>query len=242
METNTFKVKNLIIGMMKKKQLLFCFSVLIIALLTGCGNSAEDSGSISEGVILYDAKPLDLGHPFASYAPSKMSVKFKNNNFYAYMSAGMGALTASFISNPEKRTFTQVIRLFSDKYFVLLDEDEIKKENQLSEMEIEPTKETKIIAGYNCKKAIVHLKGEEASEYDIYYTNEINVKNSNFSNPYFKLDGVLMEYRMKKFGLEMQFTATAIKHEEVDDATFDVPDNCEQITQEELTNKLKAFE
>jgi GLPGLI family protein len=226
-----------------RRWLFFCVNALLILIHTGCSNSGSSNGnSISEGVILYDATPLDQGHPFAAYAPSKMTVKFKDNTFSAYMSAGMGALTASFISDPENRTFTQIIRLFSEKYYVVQNEDEIKKENNLYNVEIEPTNETKVIAGYTCKKAIAHFKGEEPADYPVYYTNEINAANSNFSNPYFKLDGVLMEYRMKKFGLEMQFTATKITKEKVEDDSFEVPDNCKQISQEELTDKLKAFE
>lgn len=227
----------------KKHLFLFCSVIGIVLIAVGCaGDSASGSGAISEGVIVYDATPLDPGHPFASYAPSKMTVKFKNNNFSAYMSAGMGALTTSFISDYEKKTFTQVVRLFTDNYFVLLNEDEIKKENAKFDIEIKPTNETKMIAGYNCKKAIASVKGDEPVEYDIYYTTEIDLKNSNFSNPYFKLDGVLMEYRMQKFGLEMQFTATAVTKELVDDAVFEVPENCEQISLEVLEEKLKAYE
>ena len=225
-----------------KERLFLFFSVTIVTLITGCGSIENNDNLISEGIIVYSATPLDEGHPFASYAPSKMTVKFKDNNFSAYMTAGMGALTASFISNPEKQTFTQVIRLFTDTYFVVQEKEEIQKENQQVDIEIKPTKETKMIAGYNCKKAIASVKGDEPAEYEIYYTNDINIQNSNFANPYFKLDGVLMEYRMKKFGLEMQFTATSITKEKVDDAVFEVPENCEQISQEALTNKLKAFE
>lgn len=224
------------------KRLFLFFSTVIVTLITGCGTAEHNENLLSEGVIVYDATPLDEGHPFAAYAPSKMTVRFKDNNFSAYMTAGMGALTASFISNSESETFTQVIRLFTDTYFVVQKKEEIEKENQQIDIEIKPTNETKMIAGYNCRKAIVSVKGDTPVVYDIYYTNDINIKNSNFSNPYFKLDGVLMEYRMQKFGLEMQFTATSVTKEKVDDAVFEVPENCEQISQEALTNKLKAFE
>ncbi|MFY9308786.1 MAG: hypothetical protein WAQ28_06990 [Bacteroidia bacterium] len=227
-----------------KKYLLLVYAAIFIVLFTGgcSGDSNVESGGISEGIIVFDATPLDPEHPFASYAPSKMTVKFKNNRYSAYMSAGMGALTASFISDNEKQTFTQVVRLFTDNYVVILNKDDLKKENEKFDFEIKPTNETKMIAGYKCKKAIVNVKGEEPVQYDIYYTNEIDIKNSNFSNPYYKLDGVLMEYRMKKFDLEMQFTATSVTKEAVDDAIFEVPDQCEQISQEVLEEKLKAYQ
>ncbi|MES2592015.1 MAG: hypothetical protein V4608_09030 [Bacteroidota bacterium] len=224
-----------------KKRLLFSIASVCVFLGTGCGNSAKEEGSFSEGVITYAAEPVNMDDPMAAFAPSEMTVKFKNNNSAAQMSAGIGALDASFVSDLEARTFTQIIRLFSDKYFVIQNEAEIKKENESFDLEIEPTKETKVIAGYICKKAIVHQKGDEPTDFDIYYTNELKIENSNFSNPYYKLDGVLMEYRMKKFGLEMKFTTTGITKEKVDDAVFEIPENYEEITQEALLNKLKFF-
>ncbi|MGB3948863.1 MAG: hypothetical protein WBM13_12830 [Bacteroidia bacterium] len=226
------------------KQIFITLCIITVVLIgLGCGKSGKNAtGTVSEGVIVYEAAPLDMGHPFASYAPSEMTIKFKDNNCAASMSAGLGALTALFITSGEEHTFTQVIKLFSDTYVVIQNEEELKKENAFVDMEIKPTDETKMIAGYKCKKAIVNIKGEEPVQYDIYYTNEINIENSNFANPYSKLDGVLMEYRMQKFGLEMQFSATAVKKEKVEDEAFTIPEDAEQITQEELTNKLKAFE
>lgn len=223
--------------------LLLSSIIILVIVGVGCGKSGTNaSGEISEGVIVYEAIPLDLGHPFASYAPSEMTIKFKDNTCAASMTAGLGALTALFISNPEDHTFTQVIKLFSDTYVVTQQEEEVKKENGLVDIEITPSNETKMIAGYKCKRAIAKIKGEEPVEYDIYYTNEINIENSNFSNPYFKLDGVLMEYRMKKFGLEMQFTATTVKKESIEDEAFIVPEGAEKISQDALKSKLQAFE
>lgn len=224
-----------------KKRLLLSIIFACIFLWTGCNNSAKDEGSFSEGVITYAAEPVNEDDPMAAFAPSKMTVKFKNNNSSAQMSAGIGALDASFVSDLETHSFTQIIRLFSDKYFVVQNEAEIKKENESFDLDIEPTNETKVIAGYTCKKAIVHQKGESPADFDIYYTTDLKIENSNFSNPYYKLDGVLMEYRMKKFGLEMKFTTTSITKEKVDDAVFQIPENYEQITQEALLNKLKFF-
>jgi len=39
---------------------------------------------------------------------------------------------------------------------------------------------------------------------------------------------------MKKFGLEMKFTAKSIKNEEVDDDTFELPSDYKPITKEAM--------
>jgi hypothetical protein len=216
-----------------KKPLLIAFaSCLYILGFTGCSNS--DEKFISEGVIDYDAVVVDQSNPMASLAPSKMTIKFKDNKSCAEMSAGMGLFSTSFISDPEKKAMIQLVKLLNKKLALIQDEADIKKENDLYPMVITPTKETKIIAGYNCKKAHVKLNDEYGTEYDIYYTKDLNITNPNFANPYFKIDGVLMEYNMKKFGLEMKFTATSVKAEDIDDTFFELPADYKVVPKEEI--------
>jgi hypothetical protein len=152
------------------------------------------------------------------------------------MSAGMGLLSTSFISNPESLTFTQLIKLMNKKFSVVQNAAEIKKENELYNLEVIPTNVTKMIAGYNCKKAIIHYKGGDPTDYDVYYTTGLNIKNANFANPYYMIDGVMMEYKIKKFGLEMKFTAKAVSKVCIDDAVFELPSDYKKITEAEMTD------
>ena len=225
-----------------KKRLIFSLAVFIYLFFWISCKPPVDEGFISEGVITYGVEVINTESPMASMAPSKMKIKFKNNKSAAEMSAGMGMLTTSFISNPETTTFTQLIRLMDKKYAFVQKSDEIKKENELFNLEIIPTKETKIIAGYKCKKVRIHYKGGEPTDYDVYYTNDLNIKNPNFANPYFMIDGVLMEYQIKKFGLELKFTATSVAKEEVDNATFELPDNYKNVTKGEMDDLFSDFQ
>jgi hypothetical protein len=45
-----------------------------------------------------------------------------------------------------------------------------------------------------------------------------------------------MEYQMKKFGLEMKFTAKTVKPEDIDDSTFELPADYKTISKEEMDN------
>lgn len=225
-----------------KKRLFFSFIAFINLFLWASCGTPVDEGFISEGVITYLAEVMDTESPMASMAPSKMKIKFKNNKSSAEMSAGMGMLTTSFISDPETKTFTQLIRFLDKKYSVIQNAAEIKKENELFNLEIIPTKETKIIAGYKCNKVIVHYKGGEPSDYEVYYTTDLDIKNPNFANPYFNIDGILMEYKIKKFGLEMKFTATSVVKEEIENSTFELPPDYKQISVEEMTDLFIDFQ
>lgn len=218
-----------------KQTIGYSFFILIIAFVfSGCGNT--DEKFISEGVIEYSAKVVDEANPMASLAPNKMTISFKNNKSCAEMSAGMGLFSTSFISDPETKTLTQLVKLLNKKFSLVQNEQEIKKENEAYAMEIVHTDDKKIILGYNCKKAHIKLLNEDATEFDIFYTTELDIKNSNFANPFYAIDGVLMEYQMKKFGLEMRFTATSVKNQDVDDAIFELPADYKKISQQEMND------
>lgn len=221
-----------------KRRLLIGLVVLTTTFFgAGCGVPPKEDSRISEGVITYDAELVDSESPMADMAPSKMTIKFKNNKTAVQMSAGMGFLALSFISNPEAKTFTQMLKLTGSPWKVVTQNyEEIQKENELFNLEVIPTNQTKMIAGYKCQKARVHYKGGDPMDYDIYYTTELNIQNSNFANPYYSLEGVLMEYRIKKAGLEMQFVATSVVKEPVEDATFEIPPDHKVITVQDMND------
>ena len=120
-----------------------------VFLLFGCGNS--DPKFINEGVIEYNAVPLDENHPFAAMAPGTLSLKFKDNIMCAEMST-MGLFNTRFIANQENKTMTQMVRFVQDKLAHVHDEKEIAAENDSYHYKFTKTKETKKICGYLCKR------------------------------------------------------------------------------------------
>jgi GLPGLI family protein len=217
---------------MKKNIVLSCLCGIIIVLLSACG--ANNSDKISEGVIEYDAMVVDQSNPMASMAPNKMIFHFKENKACAEMSAGMGLFATSFISDPETRSLTQLLKLMTKKFSLKQNAAEIKAELAQLPVEIKKLKETKMIAGYKCRKAHVKMLDDSGSEFDIYYSNDFSIKDPNFCTPFHEIDGVLMEYQMKKFNLEMKFTAKTVKREEVEEAVFEIPADYKAISQKEM--------
>lgn len=218
------------------------FLILVIVLSYGCGSPNGGNG-ISEGVIEYDAEPVDKAHPMADLAPTKMTVRFKDNKSCVDLSAGMGLFSTSFISDPETRTMTQLVKLLNKKYAHVFDSIELRKENEKTpKMAIQKTNETKMIAKYKCRKARVTFPGTDLPGFDIYYTTDINIQNPNWSNPFSEIEGVLLEYQMTRHGMEMHFTAKAVNPIEVDDAVFEVPEDYKVIGKPELDDLFNAFQ
>ncbi len=216
---------------MKKRSILFG---LIGIFIWAAGCKRMDEKFISEGEIIYDATVIDQSNPMATMAPSKMIVRFKGDKSCAEMSAGMGLFSTSFISDPEKKSVTQLVKILNKKFLSVQGEKSINDENQLFPIELVTTNETKIIAGYKCIKAHVIPKDKSTAPFDIYYTEELNIKQPNFTNPFYKVNGVLMEYQLKKFGLEMKFVAKTVKNDLVDDKCFQIPRDYKKVTEKEM--------
>ncbi len=212
----------------------------LIGLITGSCNYTNPK-YINEGTIEYDAKVVDEDHAMASLAPGKMTVHFKDNMFAAEMST-MGVFTTTFIADPVKKQLIQLVKVFEIKQACIDDEKGIQAENDAYKLDFTETKETKEIAGYKCKKVIATLVEDPTVKFDVYYTEELNVKAPNFANPYSKINGMLMEYRLKKFGLEMTFTAIGVKKEEIPDETFELPAYYKVITKAEMDEFFKSIQ
>lgn len=220
-----------------KKLLLIC---ALTGLITASCNYTNPK-YIDEGVIEYDAKVVDEDHPMAGLAPGKMTVRFKKNMFAAEMST-MGVFTTTFIANPIKKQLIQLVKVFEIKQASIDDEKAIQAENETYKLNFKETKDTKEIAGYKCKKVIATMADDPSIQFDVYYTEELNVSAPNFSNPYAKIKGMLMEYRLKKFGLEMTFTAIGVKKEEVPDETFELPAYYKVISKQEMDDFFKSIQ
>lgn len=217
------------------------FAILLVtAFITGSCNYTNPK-YINEGVIEYDAKVVDDTHPMASLAPGKMTVRFKNNMFAAEMST-MGLFTTTFIANPVKKQLIQLVKVFEIKQACIDDEKAIEADNAAYKVNLEETGETKDIAGYKCKKVVATMADDPTIKFDVWYTEQLNVSAPNFANPYSKIKGMLMEYRLKKFGLEMSFTATGVKKEEVPDETFELPAYYKVITKQEMDEFFKSIQ
>ncbi len=210
----------------------------VFLLLCSC---AEKSDSLSEGSIEYCTEVVDAAHPLADLAPSSMTLKFKGDKYVAEMST-MGFFSTHFILDIKKKTLTQLVKVLDVKNACIDDENALKAESDTYKLKFTETNETKMIAGYKCKKLVAEKLDDPTDKFIVYYTEALNVQSPNFSNPYSAIKGMLMEYRLKKFGLEMSFKAKAVHHEKVPDSEFELPSNFKLMSRKEMDDFFKTFE
>jgi hypothetical protein len=227
MKTNFFKHK------------LALTLVLICIYFISCNRNSEKF--ISEGVITFDAEVINKDHSLAGLAPTEMTTYFKNNHFHSEMST-MGIFVSKFITNPDNKTFISMVKVFDVKNALIENEKEIKDELNEYQLEFKETDETKIIAGYNCKKLIAVKKNQPNEKFEVYYTNELNIEKPNFSTPYELIDGVVMKFRLKKFDLEMEFTANNVKKEIINQSYFELPKDYKIVSKDEMKEFFKSVQ
>ncbi|HXC03192.1 MAG TPA: hypothetical protein VNZ86_00495, partial [Bacteroidia bacterium] len=63
----------------------------------------------------------------------------------------------------------------------------------------------------------------------------------NWSNPYHEIDGVLMEYQLKRYGLELRFNAVSVSKASIDESIFTLPSEYKLISRAEMASKFSDF-
>lgn len=224
-----------------KKYIPHFFLIVTICLFYSCNENKTAKNALTEGTIDFKATVVDENSPMAGFAPSSAIVNFKNNNLQVEMSV-MGVLNTSFISKPQDLTLTQMVKFFDIKSACIQSEKDLTEENKDYEIKFEETKETKLIAGYNCKKVIAHMVKNPAEVFDVYYTTDLGKDSINCVGPYKGIKGMLMQYRLKKLGLELCFTATSVKKAEINDEVFEIPSYYKIVTRPEMDKLFADFQ
>ncbi len=216
-------------------------STLVIAIafvFSHCKNSTDKI--VDEGIIEFDVTAVDPDHPWAGMIPSVATLKFKDDKFVLEMST-MGMFTTSFICDQSNKTLTQMVKFLDIKQACIETEEEIKKENLAYKIKWEETKETKMIAGYKCKKVNVVMVDHPEVTYEAYYTKEMGAENVNDLSPYNGIKGMLMQYRLKKMGLELQFTAKSVKQSDITESNFEIPAYFKIVPKPEIEKIFQQF-
>jgi len=210
-----------------------------LLLFTACGPGGKAGGK-EEGIIEFETKAVDEKHPLSGLAPSSATLKFKGDKFAIEMST-MGMFNTSIIGDMKAKTIAQTVKFLDVKQACIQNESEVISENQEYALRIEETDETKKIIGLKCHKLKVTKLNEPNVTFDAWYTKELGMENCNALTPYSQVKGVLIDYRIKKLGLEMHFLAKSYSNSEVPDNTFEIPASMKIITPDEMSKFINNY-
>jgi GLPGLI family protein len=234
--------------MISAKQRQFCCTFLIIitifSLAIASCSEKKHKQKISEGEIEYYIEYLDNDHenPLIMLLPRKMTTLFNNNSSYTLIEGFLGTFKLTYIANNSKHRNYSMFQMMDKKYYYPTEIDNLSfGYEKMKNLKIVFTDVEKEIAGYNCKQAIASFPGGKCKDIEIFYTNEINLKEPNQNNPFHQIDGVLMEFTVNLMGINMNIKTKKVIDKKVKPEIFEIPKGFTRVTLEEMEKIVNSF-
>jgi hypothetical protein len=200
------------------------FSVITITTLLIVSSCSERGGKfIDQGEIHYTIDYIkSAGTMSAELKPRNLVVSFKNNRILFEIMAPIGNQGIMNIVNPEEHIYDTYINMLGIRYYYAGEPGEIHPGfSSMEGVEIIKTDKTAIICGYDCKNAIASFPANRNKKYNLWYTDQIKVKNSNSNTPFSSIDGVLLSFYYILGGSEMRFQAETVYKKDIPDKAFE---------------------
>jgi GLPGLI family protein len=189
-----------------------------------------------EGMIKYKIEYEGEGLDATTKAqmPGEMIMYYKGDLIRSEQVSPMYSMAS--ISNIEDGSVIILMDFMGQKFAVNQSAEDIEElkadEEEPEKPEIKYIDETKVIAGYTCKKAEVIQDGETM---EVYYTDEISVPQTETAqNSIEGLDGMLMEFTIINEGMTMTMSVQEVKKSKVKKHLFTIPSEYEIKTMEEF--------
>ena len=194
-----------------------------------------------EGVITYNITYPDskLTESQLQMVPKVFTVSVKGTKARTELSMSTGNQIS--IIDYNDKTVTNLINIMGQKFAIKKTSQDIEKEIAEEPVaKVDVTNETKNIAGYTCKKAIITtVEDGEKTTLEVFFTTEIGGKGINFDNSLYKdIDGVMMEFLEKTPQVMMKFSASSVEKKSVAMKDFEIPADYKLTTEEELKTKF----
>lgn len=172
--------------------------------------------------------------------PKNLIVSFKNNKIVYEIISSFGNSGILNLANPEEGIYDTYFSLFTLKYYYPIKSGEqFPGFDAMTGMKIKKTSKTTVICGYNCKNALVRIP--TGQEFEVWYTNEIDIKNPNYATPYSELDGVLMSFFFLIGTAELHFEAETVYKKDIPDAEFERRDKYVRVSREEINKFINKM-
>ena len=221
-----------------KRSIFTLIGLLIITII--CSTGFKDASNPFEGIITYKISFTDskLQENQMTMFPKIMMMSIKGTKSKTEMTSVMGNTVV--IYDLVEKSKVVLMDMMGQKNAIKSSREDIEKELAKSNVNVtvEVTAQTKVIAGYTCKKAVITDNGNKL-KYDVYFTNEIGAPEMNFDNPmYKKINGVMMEFSMKSPQMTMVFSATSVEKKTLSAKDFEIPEGYKITTMEDFQKSM----
>jgi GLPGLI family protein len=205
------------------KRISFPIFTFFLLLLTNLP-AQNTKHSLISGKIVYEINfPVNEQRPQAKESmPKEMTLYFKED--FSRTEVSMPTGTMVMISDFKAKVNYMLMQMGTNKMAIKSTEAEVNAKKSGVAPKVTVTRESKVIAGYSCYKAIVtytSAKGERSI--DVWFTNQIHAHNS-YTTSIDGITGVMLEFESTENGHTMKLTAKSVEPIDIlDPALFQVP-------------------
>ena len=212
---------------MKRNILVF----LSVFLLSGLSLLAQDNSKKFSGTITYRITyPSQSNNPMVAALPTTLEMQISGNKAKTQMMLPFGNNT--FIMDGDLLNVIRLVELETGKYFIKKTKDDF---NMTSTPMIVPLKETKTIAGQNCKAAEVNVTvAGKSSKSKVYYSETLGANNIYFNTNIRSLKGIMLEFEYTIMGIPVQLSAISVNPGRVSSKEFEIPAGYTETTEAKL--------
>jgi hypothetical protein len=198
---------------------------------------------INEGEIHYGIEYTgNMGGVPKEVLPQTLVVYFKKDKLLFEMVSSFGNSGIINLTNPDEGIFDTYFSLFTIKYFYAAEEGELFPGfDGMEGMELKKTSLTTQICGFNCKNAEITFPSDRSKVMSVWYTEEIDVKNSNVATPFKDIDGVLMDFFFYLGDTQVHFIAENVYNKEINDVTFTRRSDFKRVSREEINKFINKM-
>ena len=212
---------------------LLAIAVLVCVIGYGCAKNGPRH-NIREGAVKYKITYLktEKENPIIGLLPSTIVMRFNHDKVLLEMEGWLGIFRSAFVKRGDKDVYT-LLKILSKKYLYISEPNEgyyglRKPEN----MKIDFDEEEKQLIGFNCNHAKVSIA--DSISFDIYYTNEIKIKNAMANTPLDIIPGMPLDFRLEMNGIPMHLEAIEFIDEKVPNTIFDIPNGYERVERSQM--------
>ncbi len=222
-------------------------AILAVLVLTSSSPKKKKKAKQFRGTVTYSL--TYEGDALSDIQKAKLpkSISIKMYDGMSKFDEVMGPATQTTIINPKSNKYIVLIEAGLKKAALVMKYSDINSDSLLKyTTEIDYSSDTKIIAGYSCKKAIVTFTPKEGVDdeermYSVFYSEELGSVDDN-NDGYFKgIPGMLLESYQVSPGMVVKYLATEVKKGKVKDLDFLMPSDFKEFTdQDELMDYLRG--
>lgn len=208
---------------------------MAVMIAMACYSCKKKGGKfIDQGEIHYNIDYIgNFGVPKEAL-PQNLIFSFNKNKILFEMT-GIGNSGIMNLTNPEKGIYDTYFSFFVKKYYYAAEPGELYPGfESMDGLILKKTSKATVICGYKCMNAEVTFPSDRKKVRDIWYTNEIKVKNPNASNPFSEIDGILMNFFFLMGSAELHFNAETVYKKEIPDETFNRRDKFVRVSKESI--------